>query len=109
MNRSEYNFKDFIFMLFIILIIILISSVIFLFWRILFFIIVIIIIVSDLFSNFPAIGAIPFIGQIILSLFQGISNITVGHKINIYIGFGITLFLHFGLNINFIKLLIELV
>lgn len=65
-------------------------------------------IISDLFSTFPVVSFIPVVGQIVVPLAQGISNITVGHKIKIYVGFGITLFLHFGLNINLIKLLIEL-
>lgn len=64
-------------------------------------------VITDLFSIFPIISVIPIVGQITVSLCQVISNITVGHKIEIYIGFGITLFLHFGLDINLIKLLLD--
>ena len=108
MNESKFDLTHFLIMLLVVLITITISSIILLFWRVWFFIISITIVVSDLSSIIPIINMIPIVGQILLPIFQGISSITVGHKIRIYIGFGITLFLHFGLKINLAKLLFGL-
>ena len=105
MNKSEFGLTDFLIIFLVISITIIINSIILLFSRVWFFIIGITMVVSDLISIFPIIKIIPIVGQILLTISQGISNITVGHKIRIYMGFGITLFLYFGLKINLAKLL----
>lgn len=108
MNESKSNLMHFLIMLSVVLITIIISSIIFLFGEMWFLIIGITMVVSDLISIIPIANMIPIVGQILFSIFQGISNIRVGYKTNVYIGFGITLFLHFGLDINLVKLLFGL-